>query len=100
LARDAARITALEVIRAIDGPVILTHCFTEYGICDQTDSCTVREPLRKVHEAILSLLDNFTILDLTEPATQKLTPISLPVNPLRSTVHPKISHHEAAHLSR
>jgi Rrf2 family protein len=100
LARDAGRITALEVIRAIDGPVILTHCFTEHGVCDQTDSCTVREPLRKVHEAILNLLDKFTILDLTEPATQKLTPISLPVNPLRSAVHPKISNHEAAHLSR
>src|SRR5947209_14955956 len=51
LARDAARISALEVIRAIDGPVILTHCFTEHGICEQSVSCTVREPLRRVHEA-------------------------------------------------
>ncbi len=31
LARPAKRITALEVIRAIDGPIILTACFTEHG---------------------------------------------------------------------
>ena len=91
LARDASRITTLEVVRAIDGPVILTHCFTDHGACDQTDSCTVREPLRRVHEAILSLLDNFTISELTEPAPQKLTPISLPLNPIRALIHPEIS---------
>lgn len=66
LARDPATITALEVIRAIDGPIILTSCFTEHGECDLTDQCTVREPLRKVHEGILRLLDSITISDLTD----------------------------------
>jgi Rrf2 family protein len=80
LARDPRDISALEVIRAIDGPVILTHCFTEHGICDQSDNCTVREPLRKVHEAILDLLNGFTITDLAEPALVKLTPLRLPLN--------------------
>ncbi len=80
LARDAARISALEVVRAIDGPVILTHCFTEHGRCDQSDKCTVREPLRRVHEAILELLNKFTITDLAEPAAAvTLTPL-LPLN--------------------
>jgi len=37
LARDANRITALEVIRAIDGPIILTACFTAHGECDQSE---------------------------------------------------------------
>ncbi len=77
LARDPRHISALEVIRAIDGPVILTHCFTEHGTCDQSDQCTVREPLRKVHEAILELLNGFTITDLAEPAPVKLTRLSL-----------------------
>ena len=81
LSRDARRITALEVVRAIDGPVILTHCFTEHGTCDQSESCTVREPLRRVHEAILDLLDRFTITDLAESPAVKLTPLT----PLHST---------------
>lgn len=66
LARDPAAITALEVIRAIDGPIILTSCFTDHGECDLSDNCTVREPLRKVHEGILRLLDSITISDLTD----------------------------------
>src|SRR5579871_2295145 len=48
LARDAGMISALEVIRSIDGPIILTNCFTEHGECDQSGRCTVREPLRHV----------------------------------------------------
>lgn len=68
LARDPREISALEVIRAIDGPIILTHCFTEHEghvECDQTTLCPVREPLRKVHEGIMRLLAGITIADLS-----------------------------------
>lgn len=65
LARDAGRITALEVIRVIDGPIILTSCFTEHGDCHHTTRCSVREPLRRVHEGILRLLDSITISDIS-----------------------------------
>jgi FeS assembly SUF system regulator len=66
LARDSRDITALEVIRTIDGPIILTHCFTEHVECDQSDRCPVREPLRKVHEGILKLLSSISILDMSQ----------------------------------
>ena len=66
LARSASQITALEVIRAIDGPIILTACFTAHGECDQSEKCTVREPLRKVHEGILQLLNTITISDMSK----------------------------------
>src|SRR5712692_10043876 len=52
LARDAAKISAFEVIRAIDGPLFITSCITVRGECDQTDRCTIREPLRRVNESI------------------------------------------------
>ncbi len=87
LARPALRITALEVVRAIDGPVILTHCFTEHGTCDQSDNCTVREPLRKVHEAILELLDRFTISDLAESPAVRLTQLPGVLNPRPAQLH-------------
>ena len=66
LARSANSITALEVIRAIDGPIILTSCFTAHGECDQSERCNVREPLRKVHEGILNLLNTITISDMSK----------------------------------
>lgn len=66
LARDPREITALEVIRNIDGPIVLTACFTEHGACTHTDKCNVREPLRKVHEGILRLLSGITISDMSQ----------------------------------
>ena len=36
LARDPALISALEVIRAIDGPVVLANCFTDTLRCDHS----------------------------------------------------------------
>jgi len=64
LAKRPERISALEVIHAIDGPIILTTCFTAHGRCDQSERCTVREPLRKVHEAIIDLLKKITISEM------------------------------------
>lgn len=65
LARDPRDISALEVIRSIDGPIILTSCFTEHGECTHSEKCNVREPLRRVHEGILRLLGNITISDIS-----------------------------------
>jgi Rrf2 family protein len=66
LARQAREITALEVIRTIDGPIFLTACFTEHGYCCHTDKCIVRDPLQKVHEGILRLLASITIGDMSQ----------------------------------
>ena len=46
LARDPRTISAFEVIRAIDGPLFITSCVTVRAICDQSDRCNIREPLR------------------------------------------------------
>ena len=66
LARDAKEISAYEVIRAIDGPLFITACITVRGECDQTERCTIREPLRKVNESIEEVLRRIKIADMTE----------------------------------
>jgi Rrf2 family protein len=66
LSRDAGRISALEVIRAIDGPVALTSCGGSHGDCGQSENCTVREPLRVVHDGIMELLAGISISDLSQ----------------------------------
>lgn len=70
LSRGADAISTLEVIRSIDGPVFLASCFHGGAECDQQSTCTVKEPLRKVHEGILTLLANISILDLATDLTQ------------------------------
>jgi Rrf2 family protein len=66
LARDPSAITALEVISAIDGPLVITSCITSHGACYQTPTCTVREPLRRVNESILQVLNTVTISQMNE----------------------------------
>src|SRR5438445_3707152 len=66
LARHAEEISAFEVIRAIDGPLFITSCVTVRGECDQTDRCTIREPLRKVNESIEQVLKNIKISQMKE----------------------------------
>jgi FeS assembly SUF system regulator len=72
LARDARQISALEVIRAIDGPLFLTSCSSDKrGDCEQTDRCTVREPLRRVGESIQEVLGRLSIYDMSRPREEQ-----------------------------
>ncbi len=71
LARDPSAITALEVISAIDGPLFITSCVTSHGECYQTPTCTVREPLRRVNDSILQVLNAVTISQMSEESPER-----------------------------
>ena len=74
LARDPARISAFEVIRAIDGPLFITSCITVRGECDQTERCTIREPLRRVNESIEQVLRRISISEMKEETQSQEEP--------------------------
>lgn len=73
LARTPAAITAFDVIRTIDGPVVFTACTTHRGDCQQSSLCSVKEPLAKVSESIRQVLIQITIADMmdTPPRTRE-----------------------------
>lgn len=71
LSRAPEEITAFDVIRAIDGPLFITSCDARPRGCDLTDSCTVREPLRKVNESISEVLKAIRVSDLCEPEASR-----------------------------
>ena len=80
LARDPRRISALEVIRAVDGPIVLANCFTEDAHCGHAGRCTVKKPLRKIHDGILRLLESVSIQDMlrdSEDEQRETPPASL-----------------------
>ena len=66
LARAPKDISALEVISAVDGPLMITSCVTNHGICGQSTVCTVRDPLQRVNQSILQVLGAVTISQMTE----------------------------------
>jgi Rrf2 family protein len=71
LQRDAAGITVWEVIRAVDGPQFLTACTTGKRPCDLTDSCTIKEPMARVNDAITDLLKGIKIGDLVDSDAER-----------------------------
>src|SRR5260370_3174431 len=52
LARDPHNNTALNVIRSLHGPIVLTACLTQHGFFSHTDHSNSPGPLRKVHDSI------------------------------------------------
>jgi len=71
LSRRPEEISALEVLTAIDGPVLITSCVTSHGYCDATERCSVKEPLRRVNESILSVLSTVTIAQMSEDPQER-----------------------------
>src|SRR5436305_4963182 len=55
LARAPQQISALEVIRAIDGPIVPANCFTEKPLCGPSDRCSVKPPLKRMAQGISRL---------------------------------------------
>jgi FeS assembly SUF system regulator len=70
LARHPKNISALEVISAVDGPMMITSCVTSHGACDQSNTCTVREPLRRVNESIVQVLRAVSISQMSEDSPE------------------------------
>ena len=91
LARDPGLISALEVIRAIDGPIVLADCFTEHTSCLHSGRCTVRKPLKRIHEGILSLLRSVSIQDMLQDSEgEGPAPLVGPLIALQGTGSPGV----------
>jgi len=58
LAREPKKITLLEVIEAIDGPIMLNECVGENNICTFDDDCPLRPVWCEAQEVLVGRLKN------------------------------------------
>ena len=72
LARDAATISAGDVVRAVEGPVALVHCIVpgDEPSCNRVDRCATRLLWKRLSEAMTEFLDSVTLKDLCDEARQ------------------------------
>lgn len=74
LARDAAKITAGDVVQAVEGSVALVHCalpdLDGEPACKRIDHCVAHLLWKQLSEAIVELLDSVTLRDLCDQAEQ------------------------------
>lgn len=79
LARPATLITAGEVIRALDGRIAPMGCVSsyEYVPCEFEPACGLRTLWARTRAAMLGVLDQTTVADLTRPSVKgAVVPIS------------------------
>ena len=77
LAREPGKITVGQVLRAIEGPLGIVHCYQDYQ-CPQLDRCNIRRPVWIIQASIERLLDTITLDEMnTLNATPAIMPIAL-----------------------
>jgi FeS assembly SUF system regulator len=70
LARPPERISAADILRALEGPVALTVCVEgSPGECDRESFCQVRRHWQAINEAVDTALGRVTLADLAHPVT-------------------------------
>lgn len=80
--RGAREISVAEVIAAIEGPIAMTECSVEAGLCSQEDSCGLRGNWQRISTAVAQALQGVTLAEMsapTEPVARRMP------NPLRIT---------------
>jgi FeS assembly SUF system regulator len=78
VARDPARITAADIVTAVDGPIALTVCLEHGdGACDVESLCPTRRGWHRLNEAIRSALASVPLSELA-PAVALDRPLSWP----------------------
>lgn len=76
LARSAQTLTVAEVVEAIDGPLQLTVCGTTEERCEQFAKCSIRDPLHRIRDRIISALSACTIAELAGEKPDE--PVAMP----------------------
>jgi Rrf2 family cysteine metabolism transcriptional repressor len=72
LARDAADITAGDVVRAVEGPAAVVHCVLEDDdpTCNRVDRCATHLLWKRLSAVMTEFLDSVTLQDLHGEAQQ------------------------------
>jgi Rrf2 family protein len=74
LARDAAKISAGDVVRAVEGQVAVVHCTLPDSdgepACNRVDRCVTHLLWAQLSEALTDMLDSVTLKDLADQAEQ------------------------------
>ena len=92
LARPAERVSMVEVVRALDGPILEMPCAgpENLEVCVRPQDCSVHEVFQRVHESLEGTLSATTLAEIAMAAGGPPYPVA--VRRRRASVH-------AAHAS-
>jgi len=77
LERDASEISVAEIITAIEGPIAMTECSIEEGLCSQEANCGLRGNWQRISVAIIEAMENVTLAEMAQPAKPAADPLHI-----------------------
>lgn len=75
--RPAGSISVAEVIAAIEGPIAMTECSVEEGLCSQEDHCGLRGNWQRISLAVARALQEVSLAEMSAPGETLLNPLQL-----------------------
>lgn len=73
LDREPAEVSVAAIIRAMEGPIALTECGLEPGLCSHEKICGLRGNWRRIGQAVEQALDSLSLADLVQPGIPRLS---------------------------
>lgn len=77
VARSASDISVAEVISAIEGPIAMTECSVEEGLCSQEDNCGLRSNWQRISLAVAQALRDVSLAEMSAPAGGRTNPLQI-----------------------
>ena len=72
LARPAAEISLLQIIEAVDGPIIINRCLLRSNMCDREPYCAAHDIWADIQNRLVQELGAVTMSDLARQHAEKL----------------------------
>ncbi|MBU6199848.1 MAG: SUF system Fe-S cluster assembly regulator [Xanthomonadaceae bacterium] len=71
LARLPAQISIADIVIAMEGPIGMTECSAQAGLCDHESHCGVRVNWQRINQAIAAALAGVSLADMLGPAPRR-----------------------------
>lgn len=77
VSRLASDISVAEVIAAIEGPIAMTECSAEEGLCSQEENCELRGNWQRISFAVARALQEVSLVEMSAPMKTTTDPLQI-----------------------
>jgi len=77
LERNAQDISVAEIIAAIEGPIAMTECSVEEGLCAQEAICSLRGNWQRQSVAVTKAMEGVSLAEMAQPTKPTTTPLHI-----------------------
>lgn len=75
--RPAKDISVAEIITAIEGPIAMTECSIDMGLCQQEDNCNLRGNWQRISTAVAEAMAQVSLAEMARPARPSAARLSI-----------------------